>query len=100
MGEKRYYVYMMTNQGSTVLYTGMTNDLCRRVWEHKEKRGSVFTKRYNATRLVYYELHHTAGSAFEREQKIKDWEQAWKNNLIMKFNPQWLDLYDTLVPDD
>ncbi len=89
----------MANQGNTVLYTGMTNNLCYRTWQHKIGRGSVFTKRYKTTRLVYYEQHPTAGLAFEREHKIKDWERAWKDNLITKFNPQWADLYETLVPD-
>ena len=75
MSEKHFYVYIVANQGNSVLYTGMTNDLCRRIWEHKDKRGSAFTKRYQVNRLVYYELHYTADSAFEREQKIKSWNR-------------------------
>lgn len=99
MRERRYYAYMMTNQGNTTLYTGFTHDLCRRVWEHKE-RPSGFAKRYKTNRLVWYELHETFDGAVNREKNLKNYHRAWKDKLIDTFNPQWLDLYATLVPDN
>ena len=80
--ERQYYVYIMTNKTNTVLYTGMTNDLVRRVWEHKEKLIKGFTSRYNITKLVYYEIFATAYDAIAREKQIKAAAHA-RRNLIL-----------------
>ena len=92
--ERQYYVYIMTNKTNNVLYTGMTNDLVRRVWEHKEKLIKGFTSRYNITKLVYYEIFATAYDAIAREKQIKAGSRQKKLDLINKVNPEWKDLYD------
>ena len=88
---KQFYVYIMTNHSYT-LYTGMTNDLLRRVAEHKQKSIPGFTSRYNITRLVYYEETPDVRSAIAREKQIKGWVRAKKVALIEAANPQWRDL--------
>jgi putative endonuclease len=87
----QHYVYIMAST-SRVLYVGVTNDLHRRVWEHKEKRVGGFTRRYNVTRLVYYEETNDARVAIEREKQIKGWLRAKKVALIEAVNPGWGDL--------
>jgi putative endonuclease len=87
----QYYVYLMTNQSKT-LYTGVTNDLLRRVYEHKLKSVPGFTEKYNITKLVYYETTTDIYSAIAREKQIKGWLRAKKINLIESSNPEWLDL--------
>jgi putative endonuclease len=86
-----YYVYIMTNHSRT-LYTGVTNDLVRRVAEHKAKQIPGFTQRYNITQLVYYEATPDVRSAIEREKQIKGWLRAKKIALIESVNPDWRDL--------
>lgn len=86
-----YYVYIMTNKSKT-LYTGMTNNLDRRVNEHKNKLVDGFTKRYNITSLVYFETTFDVNSAIKREKQIKNWHRQWKINLINSMNPEWRDL--------
>ena len=86
-----HYVYIMTNVSRT-LYTGVTNDLRRRVYEHKHKLAEGFTRRYNATLLAYYEATPDVRSAITREKQIKGWVRARKIALIEAVNPQWLDL--------
>jgi putative endonuclease len=86
-----YYVYIMTNNSGT-LYTGMTNDLQRRVFEHKNKLGEGFSKRYNLNRLVYYEITSDVNAAIAREKQIKGWRRAKKLALIQSVNPTWKDL--------
>ncbi|MGL4610794.1 MAG: GIY-YIG nuclease family protein [Trueperaceae bacterium] len=93
----QYYVYIMTNKLHTVLYTGMTNNLIRRSREPKEKRADSFTKRYNVTKLVYYEVAETAYAAISREKQIKAGSRRDKLNLIAEMNPAWVDLYETIV---
>jgi putative endonuclease len=88
---KRYYVYIMTNRSRT-LYTGMTNDLRRRVWQHKQKRIEGFTKRYNITQLVFYEETPDVHAAIAREKQIKGWVRRKKIALIEESNPEWNDL--------
>jgi putative endonuclease len=88
---KQYYVYIMTNQSGT-LYTGVTNDLQRRVYEHKHKLVPGFTQRYNITRLVYFEETSDVKSAIAREKQIKGWLRAKKLELINAVNPNWRDL--------
>ena len=90
------YVYMMTNSGDTVIYTGVTNDLARRVYEHKNKLIKGFTSRYNITKLVYYEIYDDEITAISREKQLKHFKREWKIKLINEFNPDWVDLYDSI----
>ncbi len=87
-----YYVYMMTNWNSQVLYTGMTNNLERRVFEHKYKLVDGFTKRYKVNKLVYFEDTNDVNAAIEREKQIKGWTRIKKNELVNSVNPEWRDL--------
>ncbi len=89
--KRAYYVYMMTNSSGT-LYTGVTGNLKRRVWQHKRKRIRGFTSRYNITRLVYYEQTDDVRAAISREKQIKGWVRDKKIALIRKKNPRWEDL--------
>ena len=91
MSTHQSYVYIMTNR-SKVLYTGVTSDLTRRVYEHKEKLVEGFTKRYNLTMLVYYEAGDDISAAIQREKQIKGWLRRRKIELIESMNPQWNDL--------
>ena len=86
-----YYVYIMTNEQKT-LYTGVTNDLERRVYEHKNKLVEGFTRKYNITRLVYYERTADVQAAIEREKQIKGWLRKKKIALVESMNPEWVDL--------
>ncbi|HEX8252071.1 MAG TPA: GIY-YIG nuclease family protein [Thermoanaerobaculia bacterium] len=92
MGWKQYFVYMVTNRWKNVLYTGMTNSLERRMWQHKNKALPGFTKRYNCDRLVYYEIFDEVNQAIEREKQLKNWPRARKNELVESMNPAWNDL--------
>ncbi len=94
--EKQYYVYIMTNHKNTVLYTGVTNDLHRRVYEHKNKLVEGFTKRYNLTRLVYYELCGDIEGAIIREKQIKAGSRQKKIELVKSMNKEWRDLQEEL----
>ena len=93
-----YYVYMMTNSHRNVLYTGVTNDLQKRVYEHKKHldKGS-FTARYNVEYLIYFECTSDVKAAIEREKQIKSWNRNRKTALIMEKNPQWIDLYNQIL---
>jgi putative endonuclease len=91
---KEYFVYIMTNKYNTVLYTGVTNNLMHRVWEHKEGSGSIFTHRYRVTKLFYYESYEDINLAIAREKQIKGGSRQKKNDLINNFNPEWNDLYE------
>ena len=92
-----YYVYMMTNSVNTSLYTGVTNDLIRRVYEHRNHLVKGFTSKYNTEKLVYYECTQSVESAIEREKQIKGYRREKKNRLINTMNPEWKDLYETLI---
>lgn len=92
MGTRQYAVYIMTNPAHTVLHTGVTNDLRRRVREHKSKQGSSFTRKYNINRLVYFELGDNINQAIFREKQIKAGPRQKKLELINGFNPDWQDL--------
>jgi len=87
-----YYVYILTNINKKVLYVGFTDDIVRRIYEHKNKKYEGFTNFYNVNRLVYFEKHVTADEAMVREKQLKKWNRSWKNNLINKLNPDWKDL--------
>ena len=90
-------VYMLASKRNGTLYTGVTSNLVKRVWEHKNHIIEGFTKKYNVTHLVWYEIHETMTSAINREKAIKNWKRAWKINIIEAINPQWRDLYDGLL---
>lgn len=96
MSDKQFYVYILTNKDNRVLYTGVTNDLKRRVFEHKEKLIKGFTGRYNINKLVYYEILEDAENAIIREKQIKAGSRAKKIKLINGFNAGWSDLFDGL----
>ena len=93
---QQYYIYIMTNQHNRVLYTGMTNDLLRRAYEHRTGRGGGFTSRYRATKLVYYEVAEDVSAAIAREKQIKGGSRQRKLDLIEAMNPEWRDLYEEL----
>lgn len=90
---KQYYVYILTNKKNGTLYVGVTNNLVRRIFEHKQSLVEGFTKKYKVNRLVYYESTQDINSAIHREKCIKKWRRAWKIELIEKLNPMWDDLY-------
>ena len=90
------YIYIMTNKWKKVLYIGVTNDLKRRVAEHIVVANNGFTKRYNADRLIYYELLPDFEAAIRREKQLKNWHREWKNNLIATQNPTWRDLSEDI----
>ena len=85
-------VYIMTNYSETSLYIGVTSNLQRRIWEHKNKAVDGFTKKYNVDRLVYYELTDSIETAINREKQLKHWHRDWKINLIKEMNPEFRDL--------
>ena len=94
MEATRYFVYILANRPGGVLYTGVTNDLKRRVFEHKSGEGGGFTKRYNVDRLVYYEVLDESLTAITREKQIEAGPRRRKIELIESVNPEWIDLYD------
>lgn len=94
---KQYFVYIMTNISNTVLYTGITSDLVRRVYEHKNKLVEGFTKKYNVTKLVYYEIFNDPQTAIEREKSIKNLLRVKKIALIKSMNPLFKDLYQSII---
>ncbi len=94
---KAGYVYILTNKPNGILYVGVTNDIIRRVHEHKTKAVSGFTEKYGLDTLVYYEAHDSMESAIHREKCIKEWKRAWKVKRILENNPDWRDLYSEIV---
>lgn len=95
-----FFVYIVTNKRNGTLYTGHTEDLSLRIWEHKEKAYKGFSAKYGCDRLVWFESHETRESAFRRERQIKKWDRGWKLELIESGNPHWRDLYVGLTEDD
>lgn len=93
---KQPCIYLLASGRNGTLYVGVTSNLIKRVWEHKNHVVDGFTKKYQIDRLVWYEVHETMESAIQREKAIKEWQRAWKLVLIEKFNPDWADLYETL----
>ena len=93
-----YAVYILASRIGGTLYIGVTNDLLRRVYEHKEAVVDGFSKRYSVKRLVYFETHDSIEAAIKREKKLKHWRREWKLNLIERDNPDWFDLYPDLGP--
>ena len=94
---KQPAVYILASQPNGTLYIGVTSDLTRRVWEHKNDLVDGFTKKYGVHRLVYFELHISMMEAIRREKQIKKWRRAWKIELIEKENPEWRDLWSSIV---
>jgi putative endonuclease len=94
--EKNYYIYIMTNKLNSVLYTGITKDLKKRCYEHKNKLVEGFTKNYNISKLIYYEIFKDVEHAIMREKQIKGGSRVKKIELVNKMNPKWRDLYNEL----
>ena len=94
---KTYYVYILASKRNGTLYIGVTNDLIKRVYEHKNDLVEGFTERYSVHKLVYYEETNDINSALKREKQLKKWNRKWKLELIEKKNPDWKDLYETLA---
>ena len=94
---KQPCVYMLTSQRNGTLYIGVTSDLIKRVWEHRQDFVEGFTKKYGVNDLVWYEQHENMLAAITREKALKEWKRAWKLELIEKLNPDWKDLYESLV---
>jgi len=92
-----YYVYLLASRKDGALYLGVTNDLIRRVFEHRSKTVPGFSSRYNITKLVWFEIYDDPISAISREKEIKKWRRAWKVALIVKENPDWKDLYESIA---
>jgi len=93
----QYYVYILASRKNGTLYIGVTNDLLKRVYDHKNNLIEGFTKKYGVHDLVYYEQHNEVGKAIAREKQIKKWKRNWKIELIEKTNPNWKDLYLDLM---
>jgi len=97
MTERLYFVYLLASQRNGTLYTGVTNDLIRRTYEHREKLTAGFTKKYGVTLLVWYEEFGSIELAIKREKRIKKYPRGWKLNLIEENNPGWRDLWDEII---
>ena len=95
--EKSSYVYIMASRCNGTLYIGVTANLIKRVWQHREGICEGFTKQYKVNKLVWYEVHADIYSAITREKNLKVWRRPWKLDLISTFNPEWRDLYDDLL---
>jgi putative endonuclease len=93
----KYWVYILASGTGGTLYVGMTNNLVRRVYEHREGVAAGFTRKYSVRRLVYFEAHDTAMAAIQQEKNIKHWPREWKIDLIVRDNPLWRDLYEDIV---
>ncbi len=91
-----YYVYILASRKGGAIYLGVTNNLIRRIYEHRIKAVRSFTSKYNITRLVWFEIYDDPISAISREKELKKWKRAWKVQLIQAKNPQWEDLYDEI----
>ena len=92
-----FYVYILASRPNGTLYTGSTDDLLKRIVEHREKLRGGFTAKYDVSRLVWYEVHVSREVAFVRERRIKEWRREWKLDLIERMNPEWADLFETLL---
>jgi len=96
MGKKQYYVYILTKARNSTFYVGVTSDLKKRVWEHKNGVADGFTKKYSIKMLVYYEVFDDPEQAIRREKRLKKWNRAWKIKVIEEMNPNWDDLYENV----
>jgi putative endonuclease len=93
---KQFYVYILASERNGTLYVGVTSDLTKRIWEHKNKLVKGFTEKYGVDKVVYYEVHTDAENAILREKQIKKWNRSWKLRLIEGKNPVWKDLFDEI----
>ena len=96
--DKDYYVYVLAKKRNGTLYVGVTSNLIKRIWEHKNKAVEGFTQKYNVDKLVYFEQYSDPENAIKREKRLKKYNRQWKVELIVKENPEWRDLYADLVP--
>lgn len=94
--EKNYFVYIMASLQNKVLYVGITNDLARRVYEHKEGLVEGFTKKYHVKKLIYFECFNDVQEAIRREKCLKRWKREWKEDLVNSMNAEWKDLYQSI----
>lgn len=94
--EKRFYVYILAKARNSTFYVGVTSDLRKRIWEHKNELVEGFTQRYKIKTLVYFEIFDDAENAIKREKRLKKWPRDWKMRVIEKINPNWRDLYDDI----
>jgi putative endonuclease len=94
--DKNFFVYMLASQKNGTLYIGVTSDLPKRIWEHKNKVVEGFTEKYDVDKLVWFEQHDNAESAITREKQMKEWKREWKIKRIAEMNPDWKDLYDDI----
>ena len=94
---QQYYVYILASKKNGTIYIGVTGDLIKRIYEHKQNLMDGFTKKYNVHDLVYYEAHKEIEEAITREKQIKKWNRKWKLRLIEEKNPDWMDLYSEIV---
>ncbi|HWD29293.1 MAG TPA: GIY-YIG nuclease family protein [Rhizomicrobium sp.] len=94
---KIYYVYIVASERNGTLYVGMTNDLMRRIWEHREGLVDGFTKKYGIKHLMHYETFEDVNAAIQREKRLKKWKRTWKIELIQKTNLDWTDLYEQMT---
>jgi putative endonuclease len=92
MMEKRFYVYILASKRNGTIYSGVTSDIVKRVWQHRNELVEGFTRKYGVKKLVYYEIYEDAESAIKREKQLKKWKRAWKLKLIEEKNPEWRDL--------
>ena len=92
-----YYVYILASKKNGTLYIGVTSNLRKRIWEHKDNLVKGFTEKYKVHDLVYYEQHQNINEAIKREKQMKEWKRYWKIKTINKFNPEWRDLYNFII---
>ena len=90
-------VYVLTSKRNGTLYIGVTSNSIKRVWEHRNDLSEGFTKRYQIHQLVWYEMHMTMAAAIAREKQLKNWKREWKIELIEQLNPEWMDIYKTII---
>jgi putative endonuclease len=95
---RQYFVYIIASKRNGTIYIGVTNNLLKRIEQHKDNLVEGFTNKYNVHNLVYYEIYRNIGDAIAREKRMKKWIRSWKLKLIEKSNPDWKDLYDSLIP--
>ncbi len=93
---KRFYVYILAKERNSTFYVGMTSNLQKRTWEHKNEVADGFTKKYSIKRLVYYEIFDDPENAIKREKRLKKWNRPWKMRIIEEMNPNWDDLYEKI----
>lgn len=94
--DKQYYVYILTKSRNSTFYVGITSDLQKRIFEHKQKIADGYTKKHDVTQLVYYEIFNDPENAIKREKRLKKWNRAWKMKVIEEKNPDWNDLYEEI----